>query len=65
MTVTINGVVIKNYNPYADDKKFIVVKKVDGEWWFEGADDSEDWAYRAYEDCLRYADSAEIIRMGN
>lgn len=63
MTITINGVVINNYKSYADDKKFIVVKKIDGEWWFEGADNNEDWAYRAYEDCLHYADAAEIIRI--
>ena len=62
MTIKENGIIINNYQSYAEDKAFVVVKKIDGEWYFEGADNDEAWAYRAYKDCLRYAEAAEIVR---
>lgn len=61
MTIKENGIIINNYQAYADDKAFMVVKKIDGEWWFDGADNDAAWAYRAYQDCLKYAEAAEIV----
>lgn len=55
------GINFYGYQSYAEDKKYVVVKKIDGEWYFEGAGNDMRWAERAYEDCLRYADRAEII----
>lgn len=39
---TINGFEVNNVKNYADSKKYIVIKMIDGEWWFEAADDNAE-----------------------
>ncbi|MGO5158704.1 MULTISPECIES: hypothetical protein [unclassified Bilifractor] len=39
---TINGFEVNNVKNYADSKKYMVIKMIDGEWWFEAADDNAE-----------------------
>ena len=58
---TIGGIEVNNVKSYAADKKYIVVKKVDGEWWFEAADNSVETASRIVSELSAFGTETRIL----